>query len=137
MVHKSNRVKMDKSLSANFIQVSKNFSDGANIAFEYEYFNAAGILIVHSAIALADALTIKLGGIKCKGENHSEILGLLKDLSTDSSQRDNALNQLESIIAHKNSVSYSGSIYDKKDIEKLLKHLERFTNWAIKIFSSY
>ncbi|MGD1007684.1 MAG: HEPN domain-containing protein [Ignavibacteriaceae bacterium] len=136
MVHKSSRIKIDKSLSANFIQVSKNFSEGAKIAFEYEYFNAAGVLIVHSAIALADALTIKLGGVKCKGENHNEILGMLKDLSPDSSQRNNALNQLESIIAHKNAVSYSGSIYDKKDIEKLLKHLERFTNWAMILFKS-
>jgi hypothetical protein len=87
MVHKSSRIKIDKSLSANFIQVKKNFSDGATIA--YEYFNAAGVLIVPSAIALADALTIKLGGVKCKGENHNEILGILKDLSPDNSQRDN------------------------------------------------
>jgi hypothetical protein len=80
---------------------------------------------------LADALTIKLGGVKCKGEIHNEISGILKDLSPDNSQRDSAINQLEAIIANKNAVSYSGSIYDKKDIEKLLKHLERFTNWAI------
>lgn len=136
MVHKSNRIKIDRSLSVKFIQVSKNFGEGAKVAIEYEYYNAAGVLIVHSAIALADALTIKLGGVKCKGENHYEILGLIKDLSPDNSQRNNALNQLESIIAHKNAVSYSGSIYDKKDIEKLHKHLERFNNWVINIINS-
>ncbi|MDR3626706.1 MAG: hypothetical protein P4L45_07725 [Ignavibacteriaceae bacterium] len=133
MVHKSGRVKISKSLSANFMQVSKNFSDGAKVAYEYEYFNAAGVLIVHSAIALADALTIKLGGVKCKGENHYEIIGLLKDLSPDNLQRDSALKQLEAIISHKNAVSYSGSIYDKKDTDKLLKHLERFTSWGLTI----
>ncbi len=136
MVHKSNRISMNKSLASNFIQVSNNFNEGANIAFEYEYYNAAGVLIVHAAIALADALTIKLGGVKCKGENHNEILGLLKDLSPAGTQRNNALNQLEAIISHKNAVSYSGSIYDKKDIEKLLKHFQRFSNWALSIFNS-
>ncbi len=136
MVHKSNRIKMDKAVSSNFIQVSKNFNDGAKVAFEYEYFKASGVLIVHAAIALADALTIKLGGVKCKGDNHYEILGLLKDLSSDSTQRENALNQLEAIISHKTAVSYSGSIYDKKDIEKLLKHLDRFSNWALSLLNS-
>ncbi len=136
MVHKSNRISMNKSLASNFIQVSNNFNEGANIAFEYEYYNAAGVLIVHAAIALADAITIKLGGVKCKGENHNEILGLLKDLSPAGTQRNNALNQLEAIISHKNAVSYSGSIYDKKDIEKLLKHFQRFSNWALSIFNS-
>ena len=136
MVHKSNRVKMDKALAANFIQVSHNFSEGAKVAFEYEYFNASGVLIVHSAIALADALTIKLGGVKCKGENHSEILGLLKDLSPVNTQRTNALNQLEALISHKNAVSYSGSIYDKKDAEKLFKHPDRFSNWALTLLNS-
>ena len=136
MVHKSNRISMNKSLASNFIQVSNNFNEGANVAFEYEYYNAAGVLIVHAAIALADALTIKLGGVKCKGENHNEILGLLKDLSPAGTQRNVALNQLEAIISHKNAVSYSGSIYDKKDIEKLLKHFQRFSNWALSILNS-
>ena len=136
MVHKSNRISMNKSLASNFIQVSNNFNEGANVAFEYEYYNAAGVLIVHAAIALADALTIKLGGVKCKGENHNEILGLLKDLSPAGTQRNNALNQLEAIISHKNAVSYSGSIYDKKDIEKLLKHFDRFSNWSLSVFDS-
>ncbi len=131
MVHKSNRIRMNKSLAANFIQISRDFNEGANVASEYEYYNAAGVLIVHAAIALADALTIKLGGVKCKGDNHYEILGLLKDLSPAEAQRNSALNQLEAIISHKNAVSYSGDVYDKRDIDQLWKHLERFKSWAM------
>jgi len=49
-----------------------------------------------------------------------------------SEAKKNALHQLERLIAHKTSVSYSGEIYDDKDIEKLLKNLERFKAWIEK-----
>lgn len=38
--------------------------------------------------------------------------------------------QLERIIAHKTSVSYSGDVYNKKDIDSLWKNFERFKSWA-------
>ena len=37
---------------------------------------------------------------------------------------------LEKMIAHKNSVSYSGEVYEAKDIDLLWKHLDRFKTWA-------
>lgn len=36
-------------------------------------------------------------------------------------------------IDHKNVVSYSGDIYDQKDVTKLFKHLDRFISWAKEI----
>lgn len=130
MVRKSTRIEISKSDFQKFLKVSQNFSEGAQVAYEYEYYNAAGVLIVHATIALADSLTIKTGGVKCKGENHYEILDLLKEKIHDDSKRKPALNQLEAIISHKNSVSYSGDIYTKQDLDKLFKNFERFSNWA-------
>lgn len=104
--------------------------DAANLANEFEYYNAAGVLIVHSAIAMADALTIKRSGVKCTGENHLEIISLVKDVIQNNPKRNTALKHLESIISIKSLVSYSGDIYYKKDIDKLFKHLNRFYYWA-------
>ena len=135
MVRKSTRIQISKHDFEKYLSVSRNFSDGAQVAYEFEYYNAAGVLIVHAAIALADSLTIKTGGVKCKGENHYEILDLIKEKIQDDIKRKSALNQLEAIISHKNSVSYSGDIYSKQDVDKLFKNFERFSSWASTILN--
>ena len=42
------------------------FIEVAKIVSEYSYYNAAGVLIVHSAIAYSDAVTIKNSGLEFK-----------------------------------------------------------------------
>ena len=106
------------------------------VAYEYEYFNAAGVLIVHAAIAIADALTIKKGGLKCKGGNHFEVINLIREIIEQDSKAKAVVNHLEAIISFKNDVSYSGDIYLKSDIDKLSKHFTRFYNWAEHILIS-
>lgn len=130
MSSKSPKKKIDPLRYIDFMEVAKNFYEGAKVAFEYSYFNAAGVLIVHSAIAYSDAICIKNKGIKVQGENHYEIISFLDDLIVPSEKKKKAIIQLKHIIDHKNRVSYSGDIYLKKDIELLWKHIDRFKAWA-------
>jgi hypothetical protein len=133
MTSKSPLKKIEPNRSLNFSKVAENFYEGAKIASEYSYYNAAGVLIVHAAIAYSDAISIKYKGVKVHGENHYEIISLLTGLIPYSEEKKKALNNLKSIIDHKNKVSYSGDIYHKKDIETLWKHFERFRIWAERI----
>ncbi|MBK9285080.1 MAG: hypothetical protein IPM51_12305 [Sphingobacteriaceae bacterium] len=133
MVIKSPRKKVDSSRYLGFKEVAINFYEGGKIAAEYSYYNAAGLLIVHSAIAYSDAISIKQRGVKIQGENHYEIISLLDDLIAHTEEKKNALKHLKSIIDHKNKVSYSGDVYHKKDIDSLWKHFERFKVWCDKI----
>ncbi len=130
MVKKVPRRKFNSIKSNDFNNVSESFIKGAELAYEFEYHNAAGVLIIHAAIALADAVTIKLSSQKCSGDNHYEIISLLKDVTPDSKLKNNAVNQFKNLIDHKNAVSYSGDIYLKKDLDKLFKHFDRFSKWA-------
>jgi hypothetical protein len=130
MVRKAQKLTIDRAKAANYKIVAENFYDGALAAVEYEYWNAAGVLIVHSAIAYGDAVTIKFGGVKSKGENHQALVNLLESLIPDSSAKKKALLQLYKIIDHKNAVSYSGDIYERADIDQLWKYLDRFRAWA-------
>jgi len=130
MSNKSPRKRVDSFRYKDFIEVAKNFYEGAKIAYEYDYYNAAGVLIVHSAIAYSDAISIKYKGIKIQGDNHYEIISLLEDLIAQSEKKKKALVQLKHIIDHKNRVSYSGDIYLKKDIEMLWKYMDRFKAWV-------
>lgn len=124
------RKPVERTKSKNYKIVADNFFSGAEVAKEYEYWNAAGVLIIHSAIAYSDAISIKFGAVKCQGDDHNQTVTLLKELLVDSAENKKSLLQLEKIIAHKNSVSYSGDVYDSKDIDQLWKYLERFKHWA-------
>lgn len=130
MTGRSPRKKIDPSRYIGFKEVALNFYEGARIASEYSYYNAAGVLIVHSAIAYSDAVSIKNGGVKIQGDSHYEIISLLDDLISYSSGKNKALTQLKNIIDHKNRVSYSGDVYHKKDIDQLWRHFERYKTWV-------
>jgi len=130
MVRKLKTVSVEKHKAKDFIVVARNFLNGAEVAAEYEYWNAAGVLIVHSAIAFSDAITVKYGKVKSKSEYHQDVINLINTLVADSEEKKKAMLQLSNIISHKNLVSYSGDIYSKKNIDKLWKYLERFVVWA-------
>ena len=130
MARKTIRKQVDKNKSGDYRKVAENFYGGAGVAKEYEYWNAAGVLFVHSAIAYADAVTIKFGGVKSQGEDHIQVVTLLKEILAASDENKRAFTQLEKIIVHKTSVSYAGDVYSKKDIDNLWKNFERFRNWA-------
>jgi hypothetical protein len=130
MTSRSPRKKIDPSSYTSFKVVAENFHKGAKIADEYSYYNAAGVLIVHSAIAYSDAISIKNGGVKIQSDNHYEIISLLDDLISHSTEKKKALNHLKNIIDHKNKVSYSGDVYHKRDIDVLWNHFERYKAWV-------
>ena len=79
---------------------------------------------------MADAVTIKLSSQKCTGDNHYEIISLLKDVTPELKHKIGAINHFKNLIDHKNAVSYTGDIYNKKDVDILFKHFNRFSNWT-------
>ena len=130
MVKKITKKSVDARKFKDFQHVAINFIEGAKVAYEFEYFQAAGLLVIHSAIALADAVTVKLLSEKCAGENHYEVLNLMKDALPKNKNNNQPLKQFKNLIDHKNLISYTGDIYYKKDVDKIMKHYERFSNWA-------
>lgn len=130
MTKRTSHISVDKTKAADFHSVAINFFQGAKLAAEHQYFNAAGVLIVHSAIAYADAICIKSKGIRAKGENHHEVVNLLESIIIHSDAKKKALDNLSKIIEQKNIVSYHGDIYHKKDIDKLWHSFTKFQEWA-------
>ena len=113
--------------------MAESFYRGAELAREFEYWNASGVLIVHAAIALADAIAIRLAGVKSRGEDHHETIALLEEVVAPGAEKKKALQHLRRIIDHKNAVSYSGEIYERTDIEQLWKQVARFRKWALDV----
>ena len=132
MTRETKRVKVSKTQFTQYKRIADGFFEGAENEKELSNWNSAGVLIIHAAIAYTDAVTIKYGGVRSKGDDHQDVVRLIDSLLPQTEAKKSALNQLEKLIAHKTSVSYSGETYDNKDIEKLFKHLERFKSWAEK-----
>ncbi|MFZ1519726.1 MAG: hypothetical protein WAU11_13160 [Ignavibacteriaceae bacterium] len=116
-----------------FIKVAANFKDAAELAFDFEYYNASGVLFIHSSIAYSDAITIKLSGKKCSGDNHYEVIQLIEAVVPTLRKDKIAINKLKSLIDHKNFVSYTGDIYTRKDLEIIRKAFNKFRLWAEKV----
>lgn len=125
------RVSVPRSKMTDYANVAGSFYDGANVAREFEYCNAAGVLIIHAAIAYTDAITIKYGGVRSKGEDHMAAVELLRQVMALDEQGLAGARHLERIINEKNRVSYEGEVYTKKDVETLWKHLLRYRTWAL------
>jgi hypothetical protein len=135
MVRRSKRASVPKAKYKDYWQVADNFHAGSEMAKAYEYWNAAGVLIVHSAIAYTDAITIKIGGVKSHGDDHMDAVDLLRSVVALDEKGKSAVNHLWRMIQEKNVVSYNGEIYTGDDVDKLWKHLERYRSWALNLLS--
>lgn len=115
--------------------VADHFYEAAKDSMELEYWTAAGVLTVHSAIAFADALSIKLSGVKSVGENHEDAVVLVENAVADGEGKTRAINQLRRIIEEKTKVSYLGELFSPSQSKELWKRLERFRKWAKEILT--
>lgn len=52
------RRQVERNRWRQFRTVGESFAQAAEMATEFQYWNVAGVLLVHAAIALTDALTV-------------------------------------------------------------------------------
>lgn len=135
MTEKRGRKSVPRHRFREYLNVADHFYEAAQDSMELEYWTAAGVLIVHSAIAFADALCIKLSGIKSISENHEDALMLVENAVANGEGKSNAINQLRRIIEEKTKVSYLGELYSPSQTRELWKRLERFRKWAKEILT--
>ena len=129
----SRRTSVHRTKYHDYVKVADNFYLGAELAKEFEYWNAAGVFIIHAAIAYTDAITIKVGGVKSQGEDHMAAVDLLREVVALDEAGQKASHHLARMIEQKNVVSYSGEVYARTNIEQLWKQLERYKAWAVSI----
>ena len=130
MVKKTKRTAVDRNRAPRYSDAGAQFFEAAELAREFEYWNAAGLLYVHSAIAYADAVAIQRRGEKSTSENHFDAVALFKEATADIPRRQEALTHLDRIIEEKSRVAYSGVSFRRGDLEKLRTHTERFRSFA-------
>ena len=70
----SRRIAVPRMKHHDYAKAADNFHAGAEVAKEFEYWNAAGVLVIHAAIAYTDAITIKVGGVKSQGGDGQRVV---------------------------------------------------------------
>ncbi len=103
---------------------------------DLEYWTAAGVLIVHAAIAYADALCIQQAGVRSGADNHEEAAAILEQVVPTNEAAASAIGHLRRIIEEKTRVSYLGELYSRKQTNALWNKLDRFRSWAKRILHS-
>ena len=130
MVRKTARQRIDPDESPKYAAAAAQFFDAADLARDCRYWNAAGLLLVHGSIAWADAVAIRLKGVKSTSDDHKDAVALLGEVLTGVRGRDEALTHLHRIIDEKNRVSYEGITFQESDMERLARHTERFRRFV-------
>lgn len=130
MARRTRRTKVARSEAPDYAAAGEQFSTAAALAQEVEYWNAAGVLYVHAAIAFADAVAIARRGEKSTSENHMDALALLGEVVANRKGRDEAREHLRRIIDEKNRVAYTGVSFRRADLQKLAMHVQRFRAFA-------
>jgi hypothetical protein len=133
MTKKTKRVAVDRGEVGRYSGAAAQFARAAEIAREFEYWNAAGLLYVHAAIAFADAVAIARKGEKSAGEKHMDALALFETATSGLKGRDEATEHLRRILDEKSRVSYMGMSFRRRDLEKLATHAERFRVFAERV----
>jgi hypothetical protein len=116
--------------------LAESFAGAAELAAESEYWNAAGVLLVHAGIALTDALTVKVGGVKNASPDHMMAADLLEEVLAIDAEGQKAIRHLRALLEEKTLVSYSGEVYRREDIRRMSRHLERYRNWALRLLGN-
>jgi hypothetical protein len=135
MTKRRGRKSLPRHRYKEFQSVADHFYNAAKDSMELDYWTAAGVLIVHSAIAYADSLCIKLAGVRSIGESHEDAVTLVENVVGETGEKSSAINQLRQIVEEKTKVSYLGELYSSSQTKEMWKRLERFRKWAKEILA--
>lgn len=128
---KSKTKVVEKSHYILFKKKAEDFYFEMADALDQGRWNAVGLLAVHCAISINDALCCKFLGQICASTSHSEAARFLSTHFPSSEAKSKAI-QLAQIIAHKHIVEYEDRVFSEVEAKEIFKKTERFYQWSTK-----
>lgn len=122
----------DKREYADYWKKARDFLFGMRHLYLEGNWNSTALEGIHAAISASDAVLIFLRGYKSSSQRHLDVATLISDLPAEGAKE--AAQQLSKILCVKSLVEYSGDNYLPEDAQEIAKRVERFFNWAGKIF---
>lgn len=117
-----------------YLTKATEFAESAKAEFVAGRWTAAGLAAVHAGISAADAVTSALGGCVNAGDDHMEVVGLLRKHAPDDFAKANE-RQLVGLISAKNTIEYDDGLQGREPSRILVDQATRFVDWARAVVS--
>ena len=99
------------------------------------YRTSIGLLAIHSAISLSDAIKSGTNGKRGKYQDHAQAAGELERLCVSTKVSDRkGITHLKWLIGQKSFVAYSQYRLDDTSVRQAVDKAERFNAWAYNSF---
>lgn len=129
MTRKSKTTRVHRAVSGNYWQKAKEFRESMHHALAERQANSAALNAIHCAISAADALCVRLGGIRSASRHHGDAVRLLAELFPEGEGRRQA-DRLGTILAKKNELEYQERLFSLEEASNLAKYAERLFEWV-------
>jgi hypothetical protein len=99
------------------------------------YRTGIGLLAIHSAISLSDAITIGLTGERGKYQDHAQAARELEGFCSSNKISDKkGVDHFKWLLAQKNEVAYQHDRLDDASVKMAVDKAQRFNVWAYNQF---
>ena len=118
-------------VAAKYLEKARRFRRDAEAMPGHLSGSGVAVLCIHSAIAYADALTIRAGGRKSKSGDHRDAAAFLASVLALRSNDDKAAHKaFQALLNRKDEVSYADDLVTDLDAHALRARLQVFAAWA-------
>ena len=98
------------------------------------YSAAVGVIAVHGAIALADALLVACEGDRCRGDDHREPARRIRAWCSAKRCAEGGIRHLEWLIEKKSHFSYDDRRVEPHELQMAKVKMDQFFAWAFSTF---
>jgi hypothetical protein len=99
------------------------------------YRTGIGLLAIHSAISLSDAITVGLTGKRRTYQDHAKAARELERVCSSNRISDKkGIDHFKWLLAQKNAVAYQGDRLDDASVKMAVDKAKRFSVWAYNYF---
>ncbi len=110
------------------LKKAQQFLEAAQSELANERWDAAGLSAIHSGICAADAVLIRVAGLRSASQDHEHVSTML--LRSAPSFKGNPRTQLLSLLKMKNTVAYEQRLITQQEAVGLVTAATRLLSWA-------
>lgn len=128
---------VDPATTQQYIDKAGHFLQGMKLLNDdvANYRSGVGLLAIHSAISLSDAISVALTGKRGKYQDHAQAArGLNKLCASNKISNRQGINHFKWLLGQKNAVAYEHRRFDDDSVRLAVDKAEKFSAWAYNHF---
>ena len=128
---------IDPVATQQYIEKADHFVHGMKLLNDdvSSYRTGIGLLAIHSAISLNDAITLGLTGKRKTYQDHTMAARELEKVCSSSGISDKkGVDHFKWLLGRKNAVAYEHQRFDDKSVSLAVDKAEKFSTWAYTYF---